>query len=132
MGRAKTPSFVTEIPLRTTPSDERCLLARLEAARQAYNACLGESLKRLALLRQSKAYQSARKMPRGQKNSPKAKARSKAFRQANRAVGFHEYDLHAYAAQFNHCWIGEHLDINSIQKLASRAFKFCTSKARAG
>jgi len=26
-------------------------------------------------------------------------------------------------AQFNHCWIGAHLDINTIQKLATRAFK---------
>jgi transposase len=111
------------MPLRTTSSDEKRLLARLEAARQVYNACLGESLKRLALLRQSKAYQAAKKMPRGKKNSPKAKARSKAFRQANRAIGFHEYDLHAYAAQFNHCWIGEHLDINTIQTLATRAFQ---------
>ncbi len=49
------------------------------AARQVYNACLGESLKRLDLLCQSKAYQAARKMPRGQKNSPKAKSRAKAL-----------------------------------------------------
>ncbi|HEC33467.1 MAG TPA: transposase, partial [Chloroflexi bacterium] len=116
MGRARRDSFVVEIPLRVTPSQEKRLLARLEAARQVYNACLGESLKRLASLRQSKAYRTALKMPRG-------KARSRAFREANAAVGFREYDLHAYAAQFNHCWIGDHLDINTIQKLATRAFK---------
>jgi putative transposase len=123
MGKTTTQSFVIELPLITTPTDEKHLLARLEAARQVYNACLGESLKRLDLVHQSKEYQKARQMPRGQKNSAKAKARSKAFRQANKAVGFHEYDLHSYAAQFNHCWIGEHLDINTIQKLATRAFK---------
>lgn len=123
MGKTKTPSFVTELPLQTTSTDEKRLRARLEAARQVYNACLGESLKRLDLLRQSKAYQSAKQMPRGQKNSAKARSRNRAFRQANSAVGFHEYDLHAYATQFNHCWIGEHLDINTIQKLATRAFK---------
>ena len=102
MGKAKTPSFVTELSLRTASSDEKRLLARLEAGRQVYNACLGESFKRLDLLHQSKAYQAARKMPRGQKNSPKARARSKAFYKANSAVGFRRYDLHAYAAQFNH------------------------------
>ncbi len=123
MGRTRTPSFVTELALRTTSSDEKRLLARLEAARQVYNACLGESFKRLNLLRQSKAYQVALKMPRGKKNSPKAKARSRAFYKANSAVGFRKYDLHAYAAQFNHCWIGEHLDIHVIQKLATRAFQ---------
>lgn len=123
MGKAKTPSFITEIPLQASLSQEKRLLARLEAARQVYNACLGESLKRLALLRQSKAYQAARKLPRGAKGSPQAKARTCAFRDANAAVGFREYDLHAYAGQFNHCWIGQHLDIHTIQKLATRAFK---------
>jgi len=130
MAKVKTDSFIVEIPLRITPPEEKCLLARLEAARQVYNACLGESLKRLALLRQSKAYQAAQKMPRGRtgkgttrKQREMAKARTRAFREANAAVGFREYDLHAYATQFNHCWLGEHLDINTIQKLATRAFK---------
>jgi putative transposase len=116
MGQGKTDSFIAETPLRTTPTQERVLLARLEAARQVYNACLGESLKRLALLRQSKRYRVALKMPKG-------KERSQAFRKANAAIGFREYDLHAYAAQFNRGWIGQHLDINTIQKLATRAFK---------
>ena len=116
MGQSKTPSFVVEIPLRLTSAQEPLLLARLEAARQVYNACLGESLKRLGLLRQSKAYQVARRLPKG-------KPRSEAFRKANSAVGFREYDLHAYARQFNHSWLGEHLDINTIQKLATRAFQ---------
>ena len=123
MSQARTPSFVTEIPLQVSSAQERTLLTRLDAARQVYNACLGESLKRLDLLRQSKAYQAARKLPRGVKGSSQAKARARAFRQANTAVGFREYDLHAYAAQFNRCWIGAHLDINTIQKLATRAFK---------
>src|SRR5215472_7558027 len=37
----RTPSFVCEVPLRVRPREERTLLARLEAARQVYNACLG-------------------------------------------------------------------------------------------
>jgi len=123
MGGAKTPSFVTEIPLRASPSEEKRLLSRLEAARQVYNACLGEALRRLRLLRQSRAYQAARKMPRGPKGSKRAKARARAFREANTAISFGEYDLHAFAAQFNRCWIGQHLDINTIQKLATRAFQ---------
>jgi putative transposase len=130
MARVKTNSFIVELPLRVMPTDEKRLLARLEAARQVYNACLGESLKRLALLRQSKAYQAAQKMPRGrtgrgatEKQKRMAKARAGAFREANATVGFREYELHSWAKQFNHCWIGEHLDINSIQKLATRAFK---------
>lgn len=123
MAKAKTESFVTEIPLRASSSEEKCVLARLEVARQVYNACLGEALRRFRLLHQSKAYQAARKMPRGPKGSKQGQARARAFRKANTAVSFREYDLHAYAAQFNHCWTGEHLDIHVIQKLASRAFQ---------
>ena len=123
MGRAKTPSFVTELPLRVSPTQERLLLSRLDAGRQVYNACLGESLKRLGLLRQSKLYQAACELPRGPKDSARAKARARAFRKANAAVGYSEYALHAYAAQFNRGWLGECLDINTIQKLATRAFK---------
>src|SRR5262245_52164017 len=32
----RTPSFVCEMPLRVSPAQERTLLARLDAARQAY------------------------------------------------------------------------------------------------
>ena len=111
----QTESFVLALPLRVSSAQEKRLLVRLEAARQVYNACLGESLKRLDLLRQSKAYQAAKRL--------RGKARTRAFRDANAAVAFREYDLHAYAKQFNHCWLGQHLDINTIQKLATRAFE---------
>ena len=40
--KERTPSFVCEIPLRVTPADEHALNVRLNAARQVYNACLGE------------------------------------------------------------------------------------------
>jgi len=115
LARSHTPSFTTLIPLTVTPSQEKKLLARLEAARQVYNACLGECLKRLRLLRQSKAYQAARKLPRGAK-------RTEAFRKANTAVGFREYDLHSYAKQFGSSWLGDCLDSHVIQKLSTRAF----------
>ena len=59
-----TPSFVCEVPLRVSRTQERTLLARLEAARQVYNACLGEARTRVRLVRQSKAFQRARTLPR--------------------------------------------------------------------
>jgi len=116
MPRAQTPSFVLELRLEISEAENKALLVRLDVARQVYNACLGEALRRLSLVRQSKAYQRARKMRKG-------KTRSKAFRKINAEYSFREYDLHAYAAQFNHEWTGLHLDINTIQKLATRAFK---------
>ena len=122
MGRSTTPSFVTELALRTTRADERALLIRLDCGRQVYNVCLGEARKRAALLRQSKLYQAARKLPKGPKGSPRAKTRTAAFREARAAVGFSEYDLHRYAKRFGHSWLGEHLDANTVQTIASRVF----------
>jgi len=119
----KTASFVLELPLRVDSAQEKRLLARLEAARQVYNACLGESLQRLRLMRQSKQYQAAKKLPKGKQGTGRAKVRACAFREANAYFAFREYDLHAYAGQFNHSWLGDHLDINTIQKLATRAYK---------
>ncbi len=113
---AKTPSFVTELPLEVNAEQERIVLARLEAARQVYNACLGEALGRREALVHRSAYQAAKTMPAG-------KARTQAFRQAREAVGFSDYALQDYAGVLGHSWIGkEHLDSLTVQKLASRAF----------
>ena len=47
MPRAGTPSFIAEFALHTTPADDSALDKRLDAARNLYNASLGESLRRL-------------------------------------------------------------------------------------
>lgn len=120
--RAKTSSFVTEVPLVVDAGQERILLVRFDAARQVYNACLGESLRRLDQVRQSKAYQKARKMPKTVNGKPD-RERAKAFAAANAIYRFREYDLHGYAVQFSHAWLGEHLDSNTVQKMTTRAFK---------
>ena len=117
MPKAKTPSFICELPLAVTPADERKLLIRLDCARQVYNACLGEALKRLRRLQASPEYQAACQLRRG------SQKRTAAFREADQQAGFREYDLHAYATQFNHSWLGKHLDSNTVQKVASRAYQ---------
>lgn len=116
MRRSKTPSFITEIPLRVTSGQEAKLLTRLEAARQVYNAVLGESRKRLVTMRRSPDYEAARKLPRG-------KERTEAFGRVRAAFGFREFDLHTYARQFSHAWLGEHLDSLTLQTVASRAYR---------
>lgn len=114
--QARTESFVVEIPLRVHPHQERALLVRLEAGRQVYNAVLGESLKRLALLRQSKAYQAASRLPRGEQ-------RTHAFWLATLDAGFREYSLYAYTKQFGRSWIGQHIDANTRYAVAAWAFQ---------
>jgi hypothetical protein len=104
------------VPLRVSPREERTLLARLEAARQVYNACLGEARQRVQLVRESKAFQRARTLS---KDDPE---RTPLFRAARQQHAFSDYALQAYAQQFGHSWLGEHLDSHVLQKLATRAY----------
>src|SRR5258708_18599564 len=113
---ARTPSFVCEVPLRLSRVEERILLARLEAARQVYNACLGEARQRVRLVRESKAFQRARTLPRDDT------ARKTLFAQARAQHAFSAYALHAYVQAIGKAWLGEHLDSLTLQKLASRAY----------
>jgi transposase len=130
MPKSETSSFVCELPLFVSSTDERALSVRFDVARQVYNACLSETLRRLDLMRESKEYQAARKLPRGAKGSPAAKARAIAFRAVNQRFRFREYDLHAWAAEhIKHEWLGEHLDINTVQKIATRAFQAAQAHA---
>ena len=120
MGKAKTLSFVLELPLRVAQEGQKVLLARLEAGRQVYNACLGEARRRWDLVRQSRAYQGALQMPRSTEEERKARAR--ALSEAWRAHGFSDYDLQMYALKIRHGWLEAHLDAFTAQKLAARAF----------
>ena len=52
--QAKSPSFVCELPLVLAGADERVLATRFDVARQTYNACLSEALRRLGLMRESR------------------------------------------------------------------------------
>jgi putative transposase len=113
---ARTPSFVCEVPLRVTPAQERILLTRLEAARQVYNACLGEARARVRLVREAKVFQRARTLPRADPS------RKTLFAQARQQHAFSNYALHAYVQALGQSWLGEHLDSLTLQKLASRAY----------
>ena len=68
-----------------TRAQERTLLARLEAARQVYNACLFEARRRVRLVRESIASQHARTLPRADP------ARQQRFREARAQHAFAEY-----------------------------------------
>jgi len=71
-----TASFVCELPLRVPLSLGRQLAAKLEAARQTYNACLGEVLRRLWLVRQSVWFARGKATPRQRKQERQAHFRA--------------------------------------------------------
>jgi len=120
--KSKTPSFVLELPLKTTPAQESEIQVRLEAGRHLYNACLGEALKRLNLIRQSKEFQRIIVFPESEE-------RTDAFKNMNKEYGFTEYALHDYVAQIRDSWIREHINSHIAQKIATRAFKAVQKKA---
>lgn len=118
-GKEKTPSFVMEVPLRVTRTQAKTIHARMEAGRQMYNALLGEALKRLRLMRESKIYQVARSVP---KDKAHAKERASAFAAARTQYGFTEYQLSQYATKLRQSWLEDHIGSQIAQKLVNRAF----------
>jgi hypothetical protein len=124
-----TPTFLLELPLQVNGKQAKHLRGHFEAARQLYNALLAEAVKRLHLMRADTRWQEARLLPRTQKQERQA-----AFSALRKAYGFSEYALHAFATHANTSWIGDHLDSNTAQILATRAYRatnrVCIGKAR--
>ncbi len=111
-----TPSFVCEIPLKVSQGEEGILLRRLEAARQMYNACLGEAMRRIKLIRQSKDFTLACSLKR---SNPERKVLFKRTRERHE---FSDYAIQAFGTRIRHSWIGDHIDAHTGQKIATRAF----------
>ena len=82
-----TPSFVCEIALAVSPAQERVLLSRLEAARQMYNACLGLSMRRVNLIRQSNDFNQGRSL---KSSNPERKV---LFKRARERYEFSDYAI---------------------------------------
>lgn len=81
-----------------------------------YNACLGEAVRQINLIRQSKDFNQARSLKR---NNPERKV---LFKRARERYDFSEYALHSYSTRLRHSWLGDHIDSNTAQKLATRAY----------
>src|SRR5690242_16463546 len=129
MKRAKTPTFLLELPLQVDWSQERHVRAHLEAARCLYNALLSAAMKRLRCLRTDPAWKKARAIARTHKHK-----RAQAFSALRTTYHFSEYELHEYAKQARVSWIADHIDSTMAQTLASRAYqaanRVCVGKAK--
>ena len=89
-----------------------------------FNACLGETLRRLDLMRESKAYKEAVSMP-------KDADRTKAFKAVRQRYGFKDSAIQSFAIQCKNAapQIGNHIDAHSPQKIATRALDACNRYA---
>src|SRR3989440_1913308 len=125
----RTPTFLLELPLVVDQAQAKRLRAHLEAARQLYNALLGEALSRMQRMKADPRWQQARAISRSQKHE-----RAAAFSQVREASGFAEYALHAFAKRANCSWIADHIDSPLAQTLATRAYRavnrVCFGKAK--
>ncbi|MGD9896391.1 MAG: hypothetical protein AB7T14_04835 [Candidatus Methylacidiphilaceae bacterium] len=127
--RNKTPSFIAEFPLRTTLADEAALSKRFNAARQIYNASLGEALQRLFLMRRSKDWQIASSIPKTIMDDRSGKRlrnkeRSDLFRKTQERFGFAFASIQKFAETCRDaCSIGQHLGSHDTQTTSLRAFR---------
>jgi hypothetical protein len=129
MKRAKTATFLLELPLRVDWSQERSVRAHLEAARCLYNALLSEGNSRLHRMRNDPEWSKARAIPRTKKQE-----RAHAFSALRRKHHFSEYELHEYAKEARCSWIADHIESTMAQTLATRAYqavnRVCVGKAK--
>ena len=135
MSKSKSESFILELPLQCTETDYYVLEKRFEISRKIYNKCLTEGMKRYNHLCRNKRY---RELLSGladiNKQLDKKEKKSAALLSKQRAVvqkelseiriafGFSEYNLHAFVGGMNQHF-GKNMDINTAQKLATRAFR---------
>ena len=127
MLNSSNSTFIHELKLSTSPKQLNVLDSRLNIARQIYNACLGESLKRLYLMRCSKVYQKALRLPKTLSNKNDKvvvnKQKNILFRQVRDKYAFNEYAIHKYLTRiYSKTWLTQHIDSLTAQKIASRAF----------
>lgn len=115
MAKAKTESFVLEFELLLNSHERAVLKKKLNVARQIYNACLGEILKRLHKVQADKEYRNLLSLE-------KSRERTQRLREIERSYGYSEYQLHAWSAQCK-AHFSDHLGINEVQKLATRAWQ---------
>src|SRR5215467_15738622 len=87
MKRAKTPTFLLELPLQVDWSQEHQLHAHLEAARCLYNALRGFAMKRLGCMRNDPAWSKACAIAGSHKQE-----RAQAFSALRKNYHFSEYE----------------------------------------
>ncbi len=129
MKRAKTPTFLLQLPLRVDWSQQHRLRAHLEVARCLYNALLGEANQRLRRMRHDPAWEEARALPRTNQQG-----RTQAFAALRKQYRFSEYELHEHVKVARVSWIADHIESTMAQTLATRAYqavnRVCAGKAK--
>ena len=114
-----TPSFIVEIPLHTSSKEEMVLRKRFWAAKQQYNALLGEGLKRLYKVRKDPNFLLAQQLYKEKGKKQEAK---EIWETLHKKYGFREYDLYSFCKQWNKKENPLRIGARISQKIAKRVF----------
>ena len=118
--KPSTASFIQEFPLKVSKHSQRKYNIKFNSAKELYNAILGELFKRHKLMLSDSRYQNTIELYK-QDNS-KSKAQT-IFDKLNIEYQITKNDLQKLAKDIkNKCYIKDHLDSVSIQKLSDRIF----------
>ncbi|MDC3413285.1 transposase, partial [Aquibacillus sp. 3ASR75-286] len=89
MARETKPTYTIEFPLHIPPWQQDRLEKKFKIARNVYNACLGEALKRHKAVKSDKEYRKLLK-------ESKSKERDKQLSAIRLTYGFSEYGIHSF------------------------------------
>ncbi|MDC3425899.1 transposase [Aquibacillus sp. 3ASR75-11] len=115
MARKTKPTYTIELPLHIPPWQQHLLEKKFKIARNVYNACLGEALKRHKAVKSDKEYRKLLK-------ESKSKERDKQLSAIRLTYGFSEYGIHNFVKSVQRKF-KEHIGSFEAQKLATRAFQ---------
>ncbi|RHW43381.1 transposase [Neobacillus notoginsengisoli] len=119
----RTPSFIATIRLKTDTKAEKQLFVLSECARQLYNACLGESLKRLKAIQYTELYKETVQLFKTVEEE--IEKRRANFKHLNETFGFTDYSIQSFGTKTKNDskFIAAHLGPHICQKISTRAFK---------
>ena len=120
--KENTPSSIHELTLMVNQNEYKELVKLQDLGRILYNACLGESLKRLKMVKQDKFYRETITIP---KDTPEnKKLRTKNFKILNERYGFKNSSIQSFAVKCkNESKFLDQLGVHVVQKIATTAFK---------
>ncbi len=111
-----TPTHVACLRLEPTPSQARVMLLRGRACDRVYNACLGEALRPLELLRADGRFNEAKEMASGPD-------RSAVFQALDSEYGFGEQALASYGSSLRKSWVRTLVGAQEAQVEGRNAFR---------
>ena len=95
--KEKTPSSIHELTLIVNQTEYKELVKLQDLGRILYNACLGESLRRLKMVKQDKFYKETISIPKDSKENKKL--RTENFKILNNRYGFKNSLIQSFAVK---------------------------------